>query len=105
MVQYGRVWFAMQKVTFTLDDETVRRLRRTAARLSRPQSYVVREAIKEYDARSGKLSEEERARLLGVVDRMVQEPPTRAVADVEAELRDLRVARRRWSKRGARGRP
>jgi predicted transcriptional regulator len=104
MARYGTVWFVMQKVTFTLDDETVSRLRRTAARLSRPQSYVVREAIREYDARSGKLSEEERARLLAVVDRMVQEPPTRPTADVEAELRDIRSSRRRWTRRGARRR-
>ena len=66
----------MVKVTFTLDDETVTRLRRTAARLAKPQSQVVREAICEYDARSGKLTDDERRRLLEAFDRVV--PPIRA---------------------------
>lgn len=93
------VWLAMVKVTFTLDDQTVERLRRTASRLAKPQSYVVREAIKEYEARSTKLSDEERARMLALVDRMVQEPPTRSGAEVDAELEKIRASRRRWGRR------
>jgi predicted transcriptional regulator len=89
----------MVKVTFTLDDQTVERLRRTASRLAKPQSYVVREAIKEYEARSTKLSDEERARMLALVDRMVQEPPTRSGAEVDAELEKIRASRRRWGRR------
>ena len=89
----------MVKVTFTLDDETVARLRRTASRLAKPQSYVVREAVREYEARSTKLTDEERARMLAVVDRMVQEPPTRSAAEVDAELGAIRTARRRWGRR------
>jgi Ribbon-helix-helix protein, copG family len=89
----------MVKVTFTLDDQTVERLRRTAARLARPQSYVVREAIKEYEARSTKLSDEERARMLAIVDRMLQEPPTRTAVEVDRELEGIREARRRWGRR------
>jgi predicted transcriptional regulator len=92
----------MQKLTFTLDEDTVNRLRRIAARLARPQSYVVREAVKEYDARAGKLSEDERARLLSAVDGMLKAPATRSTAAVDAELRELRAARRRWTKRSAR---
>ena len=61
------------KVTFTVDDETVLRLRRIAARLAKPQSQVVREALKEYEVRSTKLSDEERARMLAVVDRMMKD--------------------------------
>ena len=95
---------AMIKVTFTLDDQTVERLRRTAARLAKPQSYVVREAIREYEARSAKLSDEERTRMLAIVDRMVQEPPTRTAAEVDAELVEIRAARRRWGRRRANGR-
>lgn len=95
----------MVKVTFTLDDETVARLRRTATRLARPQSYVVREAIKEYEARSDKLSEEERTRMLAVLDRLMQEPPTRSQADVDAERRDIRWTRRHgWRDRARRRR-
>ncbi|PYM82797.1 MAG: hypothetical protein DME13_16920 [Candidatus Rokuibacteriota bacterium] len=58
----------MVRVTFTLDEATVATLRRTAARLHKPQSRVVREAIGEYAARAGKLSEEERARMLKIFD-------------------------------------
>jgi predicted transcriptional regulator len=93
------VWLDMVKVTFTLDDQTVERLRRTAARLARPQSYVVREAIKEYEARSTKLSDEERARMLAIVDRMLQEPPTRTAVEVDRELDEIHAARRRWGRR------
>lgn len=89
----------MVKVTFTLDDETVERLRRLATRLGRPQSQVVRESIKEYEARSDKLSEEERRRMLAVLDRIMKEPPTRPQAEVDAELREIRRSRRRgWSR-------
>jgi predicted transcriptional regulator len=95
----------MVKVTFTLDDETVERLRRTAARLGRPQSQVVREAVKEYEVRSTRLSEEERARLLAVIDGMAKALPTRTAAEVDAELADIRAARRRWGGRKAGGRP
>ena len=48
MVGYGDM-AAMVQVTFTLDDQTVERLRRTASRLAKPQSYVVREAVREHD--------------------------------------------------------
>ena len=91
----------MVKVTFTLDDDTVARLRRISIRLAKAQSQVVREAIREYEVRSTKLSEEERARMLAVVDRMMKEPPTRAAREVDAELAHIRKARRRWSRRPA----
>jgi predicted transcriptional regulator len=92
----------MAKVTFSVDDETVVRLRRIATRLAKPQSQVFREAIREYEARSTKLSDEERARMLSVVDRMMKAPPTRTARAVEAELREVRAARRRWARRPAR---
>ncbi len=89
----------MVKMTFTLDDETVARLRRCATRLAKPQSQVVREAIKEYDARSDKLSEQERARLLGAFDRLVPKIPRRPQKEVEAELSEIRASRGRWGRR------
>jgi len=89
----------MVKVTFTLDDETVERLRRLATRLRRPQSQVVRESIREYEVRSDKLSEDERRRMLDVLDRITKAPPTRPQAEVDAELREIRAARRRWARR------
>jgi predicted transcriptional regulator len=97
MAQYGNM-ADMVKVTFTLDDQTIERLRRTAARLGKPQSHVVREAIREYETRSAKLSDEERTRMLAIVDRMVLEGPTRTAAEVDAELGEIRASRRRWAR-------
>ncbi|HTO11922.1 MAG TPA: ribbon-helix-helix protein, CopG family [Candidatus Binatia bacterium] len=95
----------MVKVTFTLDDETVQRLRRLSGRLQKPQSQVVRESIKEYEARSDTLSEDEQRRMLAALDRLTQTPPTRTAAEVDAELREIRRSRRRgWSTRAERRR-
>jgi len=92
----------MVKVTFTLDEATVDRLRRTAARVRKPQSQVVREAVKDYAERVGKLSEEERTRLLKLFDTVVPAIPLRPVARAHAELRAIRAARRRGGRRGGR---
>jgi hypothetical protein len=87
------------KVTFTLEEVTVEQLRRIAAKLKKPQSQVVREAIGEYAARAERLSDEERRRMLATLDRAMQRPPSRPAAAVDAELRAIRTARRRWSRR------
>jgi predicted transcriptional regulator len=84
----------MAKVTFSVDAATVNLLRTTAERLGKPQSLVVREAIADYAARAGRLTEAERRRLLKTVDAMMREPPTRAQAQVARELREIRTARR-----------
>jgi metal-responsive CopG/Arc/MetJ family transcriptional regulator len=89
----------MIKVTFTLDEATVDQLRRTAARVRKPQSRVVREAIGEYAARADKLREDERQRMLAVLDRAMRRQPSRTAAQVAAELRKIRAARRRWGAR------
>jgi Ribbon-helix-helix protein, copG family len=89
----------MVKVTFTFDDETVATLRRAAARLAKPQSAVVREAIRDYARRVGKLSEEERQRLLEIFDTMLPRIPARPAAETDAELKELRAARRRGGRR------
>jgi metal-responsive CopG/Arc/MetJ family transcriptional regulator len=91
----------MIKVTFTFDEATVDQLRRTAARIRKPQSRVVREAIREYAAKADRLTEDERRRMLAVLDRAMQRPPSRPAAEVEAELREIRTARRRWGARRA----
>ena len=90
---------AVVKVTFTLDEATVDQLRRTAAKVRKPQSQVVREAISEYAAHADKLSESERQHMLAVLDRAMGRPPTRPAVEVDAELRDIRAARRRWGHR------
>lgn len=84
----------MVKVTFTLDRPTVDELRQAADRLDRPQSFVVREAIHEYAHRIGQLSERERRTMLRVFDAVVPAIPTRPLRQVQAELTEIRAARR-----------
>jgi len=86
---------ASVKLTFSLDTDTVDRLRLAAERLRMPQSEVVREAIAEFGARIGRLSEAERVTMLKTFDRLAPGVPSRPVEQVEAELRELRAARRR----------
>lgn len=92
----------MVKVTYSLDDATVRRIRRAAERLGKPQSQVVREAVAEYDARTDRLSEAERLRMLDVLDRWRKEHTPRSPESVEAELREIRESRRESSLRRSR---
>ena len=82
------------KVTFTLDEATINRLTDTAKRLAKPKSEVVREAIRDYHARSGRLSEDERQRLLRKLDEMKSRAATRTQREVNHELADIRRARR-----------
>ena len=89
---------AMVKVTFTLDEGTVERLRSLSARLKKPQSQVVREAVREYGERAAKLSDEEKARLLKIFDTLVPAIPKRPQKEVDAELAEIRAARRRWAR-------
>ena len=89
----------MARVTFSLDDATVLQIRQTAARLGKPQSHVVREAVAEYAARAGTLSDEERRHALRVLERLRQEAPTRPTTDVDRELRAIRTARRSGGRR------
>jgi predicted DNA-binding protein len=90
---------ASVKVTFTLDEPTVARLCDAAERLAKPKSEVVREAIEDYHERIGQLSERERVRMLRVFDELVPRIPFRPLADVEKELRAIRVARRAGGRR------
>ena len=93
---------SMVKMTFTLDDVTVAKLREAAARLEKPQSQVVREAIGDYAERVGRLSERERRALLHVFDTLVPSLPARPLREVESELRALRSARRGGGRRSDR---
>ena len=82
------------KVTFTLDRATISRLRQASQRLAKPQSQVVREAIHEYHERIGKLTEQERLRMLRVLEEIMARPPSRPQREVEREMRAIRQARR-----------
>lgn len=89
----------MIKVTFTLDDETVAYLERAASRLSMPKSQVVREAIRLYGNQMGRTTEEERDRLLAAFDEVSPRIPDRPRGEVEAELEEIRRARRAGGRR------
>ena len=89
----------MVKVTFSLDEVTVGQIRRTAARLRKAQSHVVRDAVADYAARSDRLSERERLERLAVLERLRDEKPTRPAADVDAEIESVHRARRTGGRR------
>src|SRR5204863_5729591 len=90
------VWYYchMPKLTFSLDEETVRILRRISEQKRKAQSLVVREAIAEYSGREERLPDEERERRLAVLRELTSQQPTRSGAEVDDELRDLRRTRR-----------
>jgi metal-responsive CopG/Arc/MetJ family transcriptional regulator len=89
----------MVKMTFTFDEQTVETLRRAAARLKKPQSVVVREAIQDYATRADRLSDEERKRMLTVLDRMMARPVKRTRSEVDAEITGIRLARKKGGRR------
>lgn len=86
------------KVTFTLDEATIGQLNEIARRLAKPKSTVVRNAIRDYHAKSlplpERLSEAERLRKMRVLEEFLKQPPTRPQHEVDRELRELRAARR-----------
>jgi hypothetical protein len=84
----------MAKFTFVFDDETARTLRTTAARLGKSQSLVVREAVAEYAAHAGRLTDGERRRMLNTIDTLMRRRSSRSRAAVAAEIRAVRGARR-----------
>jgi len=89
----------MVKMTFTFDDDTVATLRRTASRLRKPQSAVVREAIQDYASRSGRLSDDERRHMLKVFDRVMAEIPSSSQGEADSEIARVRAARRTGGRR------
>ena len=89
-------------MTFTLDDATVKEIRRTAERLGRPQSQVVREAVAEYAARADQVTERERLHAVTLLEKLKKSPSSRAGSAVDTELRAVRTARRTGGRRTAR---
>lgn len=90
---------AAVKMTFSLDEVTAARLRKTAETLRRPKSEVVREAILDYSERIGRLGEVERRRLLETFDRLVPQIPDRPLSEVQDEIDGVRRARRRGGRK------
>ncbi|MGH7584483.1 MAG: ribbon-helix-helix protein, CopG family, partial [Gemmatimonadales bacterium] len=97
--QYGTGMAKAVKMTFTLDSRTAERIDLAARRLGIPKSGVVREAVAEYAARVGRLSEGERLRLLTVLDDMMARRPTRDTVEVDREIGAVRRARRAGGRR------
>ncbi len=87
------------KMTFTLDEETAARIDRTALRLGIPKSAVVRDAVTAFAAQAGRLSETERLRMLAVLDDFVGRVPAGDEHGADAELAELRRARRHGGRR------
>ena len=85
---------ATRKVTFTLDEQTLRELKAAAERLHKPKSAVVREAIADYHQRIGRLSEAERVEWLRRFDEFIPKIPRRPQSEVDRELAEIRRARR-----------
>ena len=100
-------WYGagMVKATFSVDEETFRILKRTAERLGKSQSLVVREAVAEYAARAGRLTDAERRQMVKIVDALMKEPPTRPGGAVEMEIREIRRARRHGGRQHPAGEP
>ena len=80
-------------MTFSLDEATARRINQTAERLSIAKSEGGREAVAEYAARAGKLSEAERRRQLQAFDEHVTAIPEKPASEVDRELDEIRRAR------------
>lgn len=91
-----------KKVTFTLDDVTIRRLEAAAERERKPKSQVIREAVADYHERKGRLSEAERLHNLRVLEALMAMPPTRTSAEVDREIEGIRAARHSGGRGGGR---
>jgi len=96
--QYGSM-ANMVKMTFTVDEQTVEILRRTATRLKKPQSAVFREAIRHFAERADRLTDEERERMLSAIDRIVAQKSGKRQADVDREITNIRAARKTGGRR------
>lgn len=97
---------ATSKVTFTLDHDTVSLLDQSAAQLAIPKSQVVSRAIQDFHERNGslrgregRLSKQERLRMLKGFDEMMPRIANRPQRDVARELREIRESRQRGGRR------
>ncbi len=82
------------RATFSLDAETTAAIQRLAVAWRISKSAVVRKAVEELDARRDRLTEKERLRLLGTLDRWLATEVTRPNSEALAEIEEIRVARR-----------
>ncbi len=85
---------AHQKMTFSLDQVTASRIGELARGQGKPKSAVVRDAVAAYAERSGAVSEAERLERARLFVKLAARIPARPPEEVEAELREVRRARR-----------
>jgi hypothetical protein len=85
---------AKVKVTIQIDRATLASVDKDAARLSKPRSAVLRQAIESSYPNRGPVSEAERLRRLRIIDEMMKRPPTRSQRDADREIAEIRRARR-----------
>ena len=90
---------AIQKMTFSLDTLTAARINALARDLGKPKSAIVREAVSVYARTRGKVTEEERVERVRVFREFLAKTPPRPREEVNAELRELRLARRTGGRR------
>ena len=76
-----------KRVTFTLDEPTIRRLQLSSERLNKSKSEVMRDAIADFYEGICRLSETERQRQLRVIRDLVPSIPLRPLEDVEKGTR------------------
>lgn len=96
---------AATKVTFTLDEATIRRLQLAAEQLHVPKSQIIREAVADFHEGIGRLSEAERQRQLRVLRELAPTIPLRSDDDVKKEIAEIRAARRHGGRGGLRRGP
>lgn len=90
----------MTKVTMTLSDDAIETLNRTAKQLGKPKSEIVRMALKDFAEHGAeRLTPAEIARRMAMLDRIRSMFPTRPRSEMEAELREIRRARRTGGRR------
>ena len=81
-------------MTFSLDELTAARIATLARDTGRSKSAVVRDAVAFRAENQGRVSEEERVERVRVFRGRAARLPPRPQQEVEAELREIRAARR-----------
>ncbi len=81
------------RTTLSLDSETAETIQRLAVAWRISKSAVVRKAVEELEARRDLLTEKERQRMLGTLDRWLATAPTRPRSEALAEIEEIRATR------------
>jgi hypothetical protein len=87
------------KATFTFDEITMRHLTNASVQLKKPKSEIVRDAINQYHSRLDRLTDEEIATKLRIIDELGPLITPRPRAEIDRELREIRRARRHGGRR------